>query len=378
MIDMDMIRDLSNAFGPSGFEEEVVRVIGKYCDGMEVANDAMNNVYAWYETDENAGSNVGSNTGSDAGRKKPVIMLDAHTDECGFMVQGIMDNGLLSMIMLGGMDLSSLPAHTVYIRTRDGKKVRGIITSRPVHFMTEKEKSAPLDIQELYIDVGASNRAEAEERYGISIGDPAAPDVVFDYDEEQGVCFGKAFDNRMGCACIIHTMRELKAYRKELAVDVVGAFASQEEVGMRGASVTASRVQPDLAIVFEGSPADDFYYGREKAQGVMRAGVQIRCMDKSYITNPAFLRYAHELGDRLGIPYQDTVRRGGSTNAGRISLADRAVPTLVLGIPSRYVHSHYNFCAKEDIAATVKMAVEVIRNLDGERMDKLMHRDILR
>ena len=160
-------------------------------------------------------------------------------------------------------------------------------------------------------------------------------------------------------------------------MDVVGAFAAQEEVGMRGAAVTSARVQPDLAIVFEGSPADDFYYGKEKAQGVLGAGVQIRCMDKSYITNPAFLRYAHELGDTLGIPYQDTVRRGGSTNAGKISLAGRAVPTLVLGIPSRYVHSHYNFCAAGDVQAAVKMAVEVIRGLDSHRIDLLMRKDIL-
>ncbi len=201
--------------------------------------------------------------------------------------------------------------------------------------------------------------------------------MAFDYDGDHGLCFGKAFDNRLGCACVIQTMRELKDADQELAVDVAGAFAAQEEVGMRGAGVTAARIQPDLAIVFEGSPADDFYYGREKAQGVMRAGVQIRCMDKSYITNPAFLRYAHELGGEKGIPFQDTVRRGGSTNAGKISLAGRAVPTLVLGIPSRYVHSHYNFCAEEDIGAAVRMAVEVIRNLDSRRIGLLMHKDIL-
>ena len=187
------------------------------------------------------------------------------------------------------------------------------------------------------------------ESFGINIGDPAAPEVAFEYDEEHGLCFGKAFDNRMGCACIIHTLRALQAVKDDLAVEVVGAFASQEEVGMRGATVTSAQVQPDLAIVFEGSPADDFYYSPEKSQGGMHKGVQIRCMDKSYITNPAFLEYAHELGDTMGITYQDTVRRGGSTNAGKISLAGKAVPTLVLGIPSRYVHSHYNFCAIEDV-----------------------------
>lgn len=109
---------------------------------------------------------------------------------------------------------------------------------------------------------------------------------------------------------------------------------------------------------------------------IMLGGTQIRCMDKSYITNPAFLEYAHELAKKLQIPYQDTVRRGGSTNAGKISLSGRAVPTLVLGIPCRDVHSHYNFCAKEDIGSTVRLAVEVIRNLDGERLANLMHQDL--
>lgn len=393
MLDMEMIRELTDAFGPSGFEEDVVTVIKKHCDGMDAANDAMNNVYvrlegpaldALADGDRWAGGCSASedvekiaNRGSLSG-KRPVIMLDAHTDECGFMVQGILENGLLSMILLGGMDLTSLPAHTVLVRTRQGKKVRGIITSRPVHFMTEKERSAPLDIESIFLDVGASSRREVLE-LGIRIGDPAAPEVCFEYDPERGLCFGKAFDNRMGCACILHTMRELKALREqgwEPAVDVVGAFAAQEEVGTRGAGVTAAQIQPDLAIVFEGSPADDFYYGKEKAQGVLHGGTQIRCMDKSYITNPAFLNYAHELADEQRIPYQDAVRRGGSTNAGKISVSGRAVPALVLGIPCRYVHSHYNFCAKEDIESTVRLAVEVIRNLDRERISVLMHQTI--
>ena len=303
MIDMNVLRDLTNAFGPSGFEEDVVRAVRKHCTGMSLTNDAMNNVYA--------------RIGGNAEGRKPVLMLDAHTDECGFMVQGIMENGLLSLIMLGGMDLPSIPAHTLLVRTRAGKLVKGITTSRPVHFMTDKEKSAPLDIREMFLDVGACSKKEAMESFGINIGDPAAPEVAFEYDEEHGLCFGKAFDNRMGCACIIHTLRALQAVKDDLAVEVVGAFASQEEVGMRGATVTSAQVQPDLAIVFEGSPADDFYYSPEKSQGGMHKGVQIRCMDKSYITNPAFLEYAHELGDTMGITYQDAVRRGGSTNAGQ-------------------------------------------------------------
>lgn len=144
MIDMNVLRDLTNAFGPSGFEEDVVRAVRKHCTGMSLTNDAMNNVYA--------------RIGGNAEGRKPVLMLDAHTDECGFMVQGIMENGLLSLIMLGGMDLPSIPAHTLLVRTRAGKLVKGITTSRPVHFMTDKEKSAPLDIREMFLDVGACSK----------------------------------------------------------------------------------------------------------------------------------------------------------------------------------------------------------------------------
>jgi putative aminopeptidase FrvX len=215
------------------------------------------------------------------------------------------------------------------------------------------------------------------EVYGIRPGDPIMPDVSFEYHEENGIMYGKAFDNRLGCVSIIETMQALKNEADRLAVEVVGAFAAQEEVGTRGATVTAKQVQPDLAIVFEGSPADDFYFSAGIAQGVLKSGVQIRHMDNSYISNTEFIRYAQEIGDKYGIKYQDAVRRGGSTNAGKISLTGKAVPVLVLGIPSRYVHTHYNFCAAEDVDATVKMAVEVIRGLDEARIAKILRKDVI-
>ena len=363
MADINIIKDLSNAFGPSGFEEEVLKAVQKHCEGLELRNDAMNNVYA-----------------SMPGKKgeRPVFMLDAHTDECGFMVQAVQENGLLSIITLGGFHMTSLPAHTVVVRTASGRKIKGITTSKPVHFLTAAQKADnSLAIEDILVDVGAVSRDEVVNDLGIQVGDPIMPDVTFEYDEERGICMGKAFDNRLGCMCIIETMQALKAEAAALAVDVVGAFASQEEVGMRGATVTAQQVKPDMAIVFEGSPADDPYFRAGIAQCCMRGGVQIRHMDNSYVSNPVFIEYAHEIGKKYGIKYQDAVRRGGSTDAGKISLTHQAVPVLVLGIPSRYVHSHYNFCAKEDIEAVVKMAVEVIRGLDQERIAHIMRQDIL-
>ncbi len=363
MTDLEILEDLSNAFGPSGFEEDVVKVIQKHAQGLNLRNDAMHNVYA---------------SMPDARGNRPVIMLDAHSDECGFMVQNIEDNGLLSIIMLGGFHMTSVPAHTVLIRNHKGELIRGITTSKPVHFLTPAQKNDnSMTIEDVKVDVGASSRKEVEEAYGIRIGDPMMPEVKFSYDEEHGICQGKAFDNRVGCLCIIETMKALMHETDRLAVDVVGAFASQEELGMRGAIVTSQQVKPDLAIVFEGSPADDFYYRAGVAQSCLKKGVQIRHMDNSYVANPVFMDYAHQIAETYGIKCQDAVRRGGSTNAGKISLTHQAVPVLVLGIPTRYVHSHYNFCAKEDIDATVRMAVEVIRGLDQARIRHILRQDIL-
>ena len=362
-MDMQMFGRISDAFGPSGFEEEVIRTIAGYCGKFEVKNDAMNNLYVWMPGKQ---------------EEKPVVQLDAHTDECGFMVQTIHDNGCLGIIMLGGFVLTNVPAHTVVIRTRSGKKIRGITTSKPVHFMNEKERaSQSLDIETIYVDIGATSRKEAEEVFGVSVGDPMMPDVQFAYDEEHEICLGKAFDNRAGCACIVDTMNRLYGERENLAENVVGALASEEEVGTRGAAVTAQVVKPDMAIVFEGSPSDDFYFSATQAQCRMKGGVQIRRLDKSYISNPAFMEYAIELAGKYGIPYQETVRRGGSTNAGKISLTNKAVPVLVLGVPSRYVHTHYNFCAKADLEAAVDLAVQVIREMDEERIRHILRQDII-
>jgi putative aminopeptidase FrvX len=137
-------------------------------------------------------------------------------------------------------------------------------------------------------------------------------------------------------------------------------------------------VQPDLAIVFEGSPSDDFYFSVTQAQGRMRGGVQIRRMDKSYVSNPVFIEYAESLAKKYGIRYQETVRRGGSTNAGKLSLeGGKAVPVLVLGVPSRYVHTHYNFCAREDLEAASELAAKVIEELDMDMIRHICRQDVL-
>ena len=245
---LKLIESLTNAFGPSGFEEDVVDAVKRHLDAenlpIDVDVDAMNNIYLRLRANKE-------------GRK--TVMLDAHTDEVGFMVQSILQNGLITLATLGGWVSTNIPAHTVLIKTQSGNYVRGVVASKPPHFMSDKEKAAPLEIENLLIDVGVTSREDVLSLFGIQVGDPIAPEVTFSYNETTGVLFGKAFDNRLGCVSVIETLKRLSQLG-DLGVDVVGALASQEEVGTRGAYVTSQVVKPDYAIVFEGSPADDLYF----------------------------------------------------------------------------------------------------------------------
>ena len=309
--------------------------------------DAMNNIYL----------SLRANKG---GRK--TVMLDAHTDEVGFMVQSILQNGLITMATLGGWVPTNIPAHTVLIKTQSGHYVRGIVASKPPHFMSDKEKAAPLEIENLLIDVGVTSREDVLNLFGIQVGDPIAPEVTFSYNETTGVLFGKAFDNRLGCVSVIETLKRL-SQMGDLGVDVVGALASQEEVGTRGAYVTSQVAKPDYAIVFEGSPADDLTFDSYTAQCALKKGTQIRHLDASYVSHRGMINHAKSIAETESIKYQSAVRRKGGTNAGRIHMQEKAVPVLVLGVPSRYVHTHYNYSALEDIESTVSLAVSVIKTI---------------
>lgn len=355
MINIKAIEELSNAFGPSGFEDDVVKVIKKYSPELELEVDSMNNVYARL-------------SGSKGDR--PVIMLDCHSDEVGFMVQSVSSRGIIKFLPLGGWITANVPAHTVIIQNSRGEYIKGVTTSKPPHFMSEADREKKLVLEDIYIDVGATSREEVINDFAIEPGNPVVPEVTFGYNEKNGVLFGKAFDNRMGCLCLIEVMQRLKDVN--LNIDVVGAYAAQEEVGTRGAEVTARVVKPDLAIVFEGSPADDLYYDEYTAQGCLKKGTQIRHIDKSMVSNPNFIKLAKEIARAKNIPYQCAIRAQGVTNAGKIHVSNKGVPTLVLGIPVRYAHTHYCYSAEFDIDATVDLAVEVIKNLDNDKVKELL------
>ena len=352
---LDLIRDLTNANGISGFEHEVVEVVKGYVsDELIVSFDTMRNVFM----------SLKGNTGD-----RPVVMVDAHSDEIGFMVQSINGNGLIKFIAIGGWHGANIPAHAVRIRNSRGEYIKGITTSKPPHFMSAAEKGAAPKIENMFIDIGALSREEVVDVFGIEVANPVIPDVDFVYNKTNGIMRGKAFDDRIGCACEVSLMNEL--VDENLEVDVVGAVSTQEEVGLRGAGVTSNVIKPDIAIVFEGTPADDSFTDKYSCQAGLKKGPQIRHRDGSMITHPGYLAFARSIAKELEIPFQDAVRAGGGTDGGKIHLAHNGVPTIVIGVPARYIHSHYGYVAFEDFENAVKWAKEIIKKLNTETIKSL-------
>ena len=350
---INLIKDLSNAYGAPGFEDEVLRVVEKHKGNMDYKRDKMMNAYLSYgERDKN----------------KPTIMLDGHLDEVAFMVQFIDAKGLIKFIPLGGWVIDNIAAQLVMVKNRDGKYIKGIVSSKPPHFISQEERNKKLDIEALSIDIGATSREEVINDFKIEVGAPIVPFVEFEYNELNGTMLGKAFDNRLGCAAAIEVMKRLEDV--DLNVNLITALASQEEVGTRGAYVTSNTIKPDLAIVFEGSPADDTFTDQYYTQCGLNLGPQIRYRDSSYVSHHKFISFAREIAEKSNIPYQNAVRTSGGTDAGRIHLSNEGVPVLVLGIPVRYVHTHHCFSKLNDFENTVKLAVEIIKNMNKEVYDK--------
>ena len=347
---LGMIRDLSNASGASGFEDDTLAVLRKYGAGLgRFEEDSLRNLYLLRS--ENRGNH-------------PVIQLDAHSDEVSFMIQAVKPNGTLRFIPLGGWVANNIPAHKVRVRNADGEYVPGIVAAKPPHFMSDAEKNMPASIDRMVIDIGASSYEEAVNDFKIQIGAPVVPDVKFDYDEAHDLMMGKAFDCRLGCACILATLDALKG--QELSTDLVAGFSSQEEVGTRGATVAANHVKSDIAIVFEGCPADDTFSEPYMIQTAIKRGPMLRHIDARMITNPRFQRFALNLAKENGIPVQESVRTGGSTNGAPIHISNAGVPAIVIGLPVRYIHSHYGIASLADCVNAAKLAVSVIEHLDAD------------
>lgn len=348
MNDLTLIEKLCEARGASGFEDEVVAIAREYCkDFATFEEDSMRNLYIYPKY----------NKGS-----RPYVLLDAHSDEVGFMVQAIKPDGTLRFIPIGGWNEKSLPSSKVQIYTKTGY-ISGVIAAMPPHLMTAEQKNAPVSYDNLVIDIGATNAEEAA-AFGVEIGAPAVPLSPFEYDKKHGVLHGKAFDDRMGVAALLKCIRLLQ--NTPLNVDIVGVISSQEEVGERGITAAMYRVKADAAICFEGCPADDTSAPSYMVQDALRGGVMLRHMDATVICSPRFTAFAREVAKKNKIKVQMAVRRGGGNNGAYIISANGGTPVIVAGIPVRYIHTFNGIATEEDFQSVVNLGAEICRALTPE------------
>ncbi|NLG85037.1 MAG: M42 family metallopeptidase [Firmicutes bacterium] len=347
---LNVLLELSASFGPPGQEEEVAAICRRHLEGRAVCRrDRLGSLVAEFAGDG------------------PRVMLAAHLDEVGLMVKAVTAEGYLRFLPLGAWWEAVLPGTPVRLKGRTGE-VRGVIGSRPPHFLRTEERRRPLAFEEMFIDVGAGSLAAAK-AMGLEAGVMAVPDVSPEV-LAGGVVRGKALDDRVGVAALLAVAKRLAAESHPNTILVVGTV--QEEIGGRGGRTAAQMLHPDVCLVLEGTPADDLPgTASELVQGGLGRGPQIRIFDPSMIGNRRLIEMVREEAETRGIPYQLAVRETGGTDGGTIHLVDLGVPTLVLGIPVRYAHAPACLASLDDLEKTVELVSALIRRLDMVTVGRL-------
>jgi len=340
---IDVLEKLSNACGVAGREEEIRGLMKDLLKPNvgEIREDKLGNV-------------IGVKKGK---KDAPTVMLAAHMDEIGLMVKNITKKGFLQFAKIGGIDDRILVAQKVLVHTDKGS-ITGIIGSKPPHILKEEEKKKVIEAEDLFIDVGAKDKQDAQ-KMGVRVGDVVSFDIKFARVGKDSVV-GKAFDDRVGCAALIETMRQLP--KVDCTIYAVGTI--QEEVGLRGAATAAFQLYPDMGIALDVTVAGDIPGVKEvEAPAKMRAGPCLTVADAGLITHPKVLRLFVDSAEGNKIPYQLETGLMGTTDAARIALTKEGVLSGVISVPTRYIHSPASLLSLGDVENAVKLAVAAIKNV---------------
>lgn len=334
-----LIEKLCNAQGVSGDEGEIRSIIKSeikpYAD--EIRTDMLGNLIAYKK-------------GKNSSKK---IMISAHMDEVGFIISGITDKGYLRFKTVGGIDTRVILGKKVVFKSG----IKGIIGVKAIHLLSESERDSVPKIKDLYIDIGTSTKEEAE-KY-VSVGDYATFDTVFGNLGGTRIK-AKAIDDRAGCAVLAELLKV------ETEFDLYACFTTQEEVGLRGSTVCAEAIKPDVALVLESTTCSDVYkVDPEFEVTTCGGGVAISFMDGRTIVNDGHFKRLTEMADRNGIPYQLKRTTAGGNDAGSIHLAAGGTVTASVSVPCRYLHSPVGVADMKDIDAMEAFAKAYLREIGG-------------
>jgi len=342
---IELLGELSDQFGVSGFEGEIRDWI--YANIRDRVDDIQIDVLGNLMATINPGRDF-------------IMMLDAHMDEIGIMVSYVEEGGFLRFAPIGGWDPRILPAQQVEIKSRDGKKYRGVIGASPPHIQTPEEQKQALKIEDLFVDIGVHSKEEVLDR-GIEVGSPGNLHYPFQLLEQNRI-MGKALDDRVGCAVLMRCLEYLWTNRPDFTL--VANFAVSEEVGLRGARTAAHQIRPDVALAIEGTVgADTPGIPAHKCPARLGKGPAISVADNSIIVNPSLVTFMEEVAKTLKIPWQHKVPLFGSTDAGAIHMTGKGVLTGIVSVPCRYIHSASSVLDLQDFEHTVSLVMVLIRRV---------------
>jgi putative aminopeptidase FrvX len=348
-----LLKKLTEAHGVAGYESPVRAVVREYMEPLgELDQDKLGSVIC---------KQVGA-------AKSPKVMVAGHMDEIGFMVKQISKEGFIIFLPLGGWFDQVLLGQRVIIKTNKGD-VLGVIGAKPPHLLSPEERTKVVLRKEMYIDIGASSNDEIMEA-GIQVGDPIVPSSNFQIMANGRSYLSKAFDDRVGVALIVSAMQILK--EKAHPNTVFGAATVMEEVGLRGATTSVDSIQPDVAIILESDIAGDVPGIKEEESKIkLGGGPSLLVYDARMIPNHKLCSLVSTVANDLGINLQLSSIEGGATDGGAIHLYKTGVPTVVLAVPARHIHSHNSIINRTDYDNTVKLAVELITRLNAANVADL-------
>jgi len=297
--------------------------------------------------------------------KGPKVMVAGHMDEVGFMVTSVTDKGMLRFQTLGGWWSQVLLAQRVHVVAKKGS-ITGVIASIPPHLLDESQRNKPMAIKNMMIDVGADSKQEVAEM-GIRPGDQIVPICPFTPMANEKKILAKAWDNRYGCGLAIELLKEVK--NEKLPNILYSGATVQEEVGLRGAQSAANMIKPDLFYALDASPANDTS-GDKNAFGQLGKGVLLRIFDRTMVTHRGMREFILDTAETNSIPYQYFVSPGG-TDAGRVHTSNNGVPSAVIGVCSRYIHTHASMIHVDDYAAAKELLVKLVRSTDQTTLDTI-------
>ena len=337
---MDLLKKLSEAAGIPGYEAAVRALVKDalqgHVDSIEV--DALGNLIAHKKGEG------------------PVVTIAGHMDEIGFFVSHIEEkSGFLRINPAGGFDPVTLVAQRVIVHSESGDLI-GSIGRKAVHILTEEERKKPLDLRDLFVDLGLPVETVIEK---VRIGDTIT--LRQDFLEIGDHISGKALDDRVGVYVGIEALKRAK----KLACDVYFVATTQEEVGLRGARVAGFSTHPQIGIALDVTVAADTPGVKKQDQVTqLGKGVAIKVRDSASISHPALVRAMRNLAEKNSIPYQMEILPRGGTDAGGLQMAQEGAAVITLSIPTRYVHSVVETAHPGDIEATIRLLTAFLETAD--------------